>query len=757
MKIRKIAIEEFGKLQDFQMELKDGLHVIYGRNESGKTTLIQYIKAMLYGFNNNKKSISENYRKKYSPWGGTKASGSLYIQDQENTYRIKRTFGERKSDDKIEIIHNTTGESIDLKGFLEPGQLFFGIEAATYEKTLFISQLSSKISQTHNDEIIEHLSNLRNSGELDVSYDKAMKQLESHKKSIVNTNRAPGRLDRLKEEYDKVIIQKHRIEDMKEAWEEREAPDIHVIQSEIDNLEGSNFENLQEEFSLIKDNLAKLKGIYEIIEDKKIEEKAIREEYQDILSKSGFFYFDNKEAGNDLKSLIEKNVWLDTYREKNELHLKVIEEMNLLGHKKSTLEKKWNLEQWQEDIQSVKKLLETEDKLKIEEYRLKKNIRSAKILGPREIGIMAGSVFLALLSILLFDFNVIAIGAGCLFIAISFIFIQNRQNQNINQLRKDIQHLPERIKGTHDSIERILRRYDANNVEGLTKRFYDFQSEIREIEGIIKEKGSQCFYYEKLEYEKLIHEAEEATHQILEKYESQSIDELKERIEDLQASGSRKLRLEEIIQHRSIATEKLMATMEETTNKVVLSIGQYYDRLLIQLEDEMDLLRNKMDLYEKELRATTKAIEVLEKSFFQFHMSFSSNLNERSNKILKLITRKNYSGILVSKDFDVKIAHDDIHEVRSIDYYSNGTWDQIYFSIRMGIFELLRERINKSLPLLLDDAFVQYDDERLQGVLDYLVEYGKENQILLLTCQKREVEYLMQKQYADVNIVELPS
>ena len=46
------------------------------------------------------------------------------------------------------------------------------------------------------------------------------------------------------------------------------------------------------------------------------------------------------------------------------------------------------------------------------------------------------------------------------------------------------------------------------------------------------------------------------------------------------------------------------------------------------------------------------------------------------------------------------------------------------------------------MPLILDDALLSFDDERLHAALDYLLEESKHRQILLFTCQKREGAYL---------------
>ena len=55
MKIKKIKINSYGKLKEKEINFKDGINLIYGQNEAGKSTLIKFIINSLYGISKNKK------------------------------------------------------------------------------------------------------------------------------------------------------------------------------------------------------------------------------------------------------------------------------------------------------------------------------------------------------------------------------------------------------------------------------------------------------------------------------------------------------------------------------------------------------------------------------------------------------------------------------------------------------------------------------------------------------------------------------
>ena len=72
---------------------------------------------------------------------------------------------------------------------------------------------------------------------------------------------------------------------------------------------------------------------------------------------------------------------------------------------------------------------------------------------------------------------------------------------------------------------------------------------------------------------------------------------------------------------------------------------------------------------------------------------------------------------------------------------SIGTIDQLYLSLRLSMLEDLSE---EKMPIMLDEAFAYYDDERLENILKYLNEKTNNHQIIIFTCTKRE-EKLLEK------------
>ena len=80
MKINKIYINAFGGLKDLTLDLSDGLNVVFGENEQGKTTLLEFIKAMFYGTGKKTQNIGSSTRIKYAPMDGSQSAVRIFFE-----------------------------------------------------------------------------------------------------------------------------------------------------------------------------------------------------------------------------------------------------------------------------------------------------------------------------------------------------------------------------------------------------------------------------------------------------------------------------------------------------------------------------------------------------------------------------------------------------------------------------------------------------------------------------------------------------
>ena len=154
MKIKTIYIENFGKLKNFKLDLKPGLNIIYGSNESGKTTVMNFIKMMFYGTAGKSSDINKNMRKKYAPWDGAPMSGYIEFESGGQDFRIEREFGNSNISDNISIWNLSTGSSEAVSCKYDAGERFIGMSLSAFEKSVFIGDVSSVVNGTDKEDEI---------------------------------------------------------------------------------------------------------------------------------------------------------------------------------------------------------------------------------------------------------------------------------------------------------------------------------------------------------------------------------------------------------------------------------------------------------------------------------------------------------------------------------------------------------------------------------------------------------------------------
>ena len=150
MNINKIKINSFGKLKEKEINLKNGINIIYGKNESGKSTLLKFIINTFYGISKNKKGKEYSDFEKYLPWSGEEFSGKIeYELNNKNKYEIYRDF--KKKNPKI---FNDNMEDISKEFNIDKtkGNQFFyeqtGVDEELFLSTLVVGQTETKLRKT---------------------------------------------------------------------------------------------------------------------------------------------------------------------------------------------------------------------------------------------------------------------------------------------------------------------------------------------------------------------------------------------------------------------------------------------------------------------------------------------------------------------------------------------------------------------------------------------------------------------------------
>lgn len=270
MKINKIKINNFGNLSDKNIEFKK-FNIIYGKNESGKSTLQSYIVSSLYGIQKNKNGKAMSDFEKYEPWNGGEFSGTInYALDNGEEYNVFRNF----KNNKVELT-DATGKDVSDKYSIDKklGNNFFteqvNLDRSLVETTAFAEQKGIEISQDSQNVLIQKIANLAESGDEDVSYKKAESNIKKMITEKVGTNQTSER---------PINIAKKNID-----LYENKIKEIESITSKKFELETTRNE-IADQLNEEKNNEKQFEDIKEAVDYNNQEEAKIKP-YEDMLAK----------------------------------------------------------------------------------------------------------------------------------------------------------------------------------------------------------------------------------------------------------------------------------------------------------------------------------------------------------------------------------------------------------------------------------------------------------------------------------------
>ncbi len=190
MRITEINITDFGCFSDKRLTPSAGMNIIYGENESGKSTLLLFIKFMLYGLG--RRSSSNTDRERSVSWSGRSAAGSMTLECESGSYRIERRFSAntRGGSEALNVIRLPDGESVPLD--CEPGEYFFGVGKEVFESTACVSQM--RAADINGEKTATGIQNLLSSADESVDTADVLKKLDGVRVGYRHKNRAGGSL-----------------------------------------------------------------------------------------------------------------------------------------------------------------------------------------------------------------------------------------------------------------------------------------------------------------------------------------------------------------------------------------------------------------------------------------------------------------------------------------------------------------------------------------------------------------------------------
>ena len=753
MKINSIYISAFGGIKNLEISLKEGFNLIYGENEQGKTTLMNFIKMMFYGSGRTSSQIYKNIRKKYTPWDNSSPAGSITFEHSGVNYRLEREFSCSDSKDKVTLFNLDLGtrQSADA----QPGLSFFDLSPAAFERSVFIGQLGFQDSNPEAEgELNAKLSNLALTGDTDISFETVNARLEKAKNLLMSKSGKTGEYDKNLKAYQNLNERITRTKQIHEIYEEK-TKEISLAEEKI--------RELTKEYIEIKEKISSENDIrnaqkYQALLDAKAE--------LDQINKSCLLADGTPVDENYLRSV---NLCISKYEislnklENKKQEIKLLEE-NL--NPNTTTDGKEQIDLLEKEISELEQNLEdAKNQLQNCQNQPEQKVKS------NALGFILGIGFLIIGLITLFTIlQTSIIYAISFLLGIGFIifgFISKKQenlnntnnektlnekilslNNNINEISNEILLKKIRIEGIKAALN--TNAVTAEQQQATLKNLYEqkqkINDEVNENFNILKTQALKYkkfnniedlkWYLEDLsEFIQVQKEKKQQLNFLLNDLNGISYEDAKEKLEAVKEKSSDTQLDFDALKNRldflgeTITEGKTRISAQKAKAKAEIDSAEDLSQLEIQLKVLSDTINEQKAF----CNAIDIAIENLTESFAKVRSSFGSVLEQKSAEIFKGITGGKYIGVNLTKSFDIGVSIKDSFGSKELDYLSSGTVDQAYLSLKLALIQLMCQD-SEHLPIFLDDVLTQYDDKRAKLATQYLKEFSKNYQSVMFTC-----------------------
>lgn len=762
MKIKKIYISAFGGLKDFTLELNDGLNVVYGNNEDGKSTVAAFIKAMFFGTGRSTKNLAESPRQKYTPWSGDTPAGRIYFENNNKNYCLEREFKKSDSTDRILLTDLDSGKPIEIGESV--GKQFFGVSSAAFERSLFIGNGDFIKDDAAASEINGKLSNIAVTGNEDVSYKKIEKNILSARTKLISKNGKSGSYNEDLQRLDELNARlKKADEDAKEKLRLNEEETVKRVEFEKLNKEYNKLKAMRDseqdfknremltEFLDTKRSLDKLNETLTLKDGTVINEN-FAQKIEFCLNKYNTSADRIAQIEQDIES-IKANVDLQGKIAPEQAKEKID---NLNGEIEKLRQEKSDFEK--EELSLNAKITDCEQKLNYEQNRKKAFNPVFLILG---IVFAAVSGAAAVMSSTVGA--VLGVAAAITFFVLAFV-IRPKNTSGISNAQSELTVLTTRLADIKAQKNSTVEK--TNNINADINKL----SSVLQADSAVKQQLSQKTELLQAEQQKaenakselldsvsslgsidntedvknILNKLKQKTEQQKElklklKTESQFLgnidyDEAQKKLDSLQDTDALKgidfvkvrADFDKISEEKSISKDGL--TEIETRLKTSFRNSENPE----EIRREMLSLKEKSDSKKAFCDAADLATTVLEESFYELRRGYGSELEKLTHNIFAELTDGRYNSVNVSDTLDISVEQTGVFGTRELGFLSLGTTHQAYLSLRLAIAKLISP--DNSLPVFLDDSLAQYDDKRCEHAIKFLQKYCLNGQGILFTC-----------------------
>ena len=698
----------FGKLEHETLTFQPGLNVIHAPNEWGKSTWCAFLVSMLYGIetrvHTTKTALADKER--YAPWSGAPMAGRIDLNWNGKDITIERSSKGRSVFGVFRAYETDTGLDIPELTATNCGQMLLGVEKSVFLRAGFLKLTDLPVTQ--DESLRRRLNAIVTTGDESGTADTLGQKLKDLKNRC-RLNRSTGLL-----------------------------PQAEAQQKSLQNTLNEH-RQLQRQSESLQQRLKELDAHHEaLLNHKAALQYAANQTYQEKLAAAEYALAAAKSKEQELRHSCQGCPSADE-AERTLLRLRQLRDRKDSAHLEIQM------------LPPAPQAPEVPAPFRgiDPDTAIAQAQSNTQIYHDSDIAKPFPWYCVLLFAVgagLFFPAHWLFKMAGCLLIAVgAFLLFRYKQDQH----RRD------------NILQSLLHRYQPLPPDQWVDAAYQYAQSQKDYEASVSQYQSQR---KGLEQSMAL-----LTQQISEVTDGRSLAEaeqhyhaIRERWTALAETAKERSRANDLVLAlRSAHKEALPPQFEDTmtyteaeTARLLSDCTYEQTRLRQQLghcQGQMESLGQESALT-RQLEAVTQRIHNLEMTYNALEIAqntlltasnelqrrFAPRISQRAQELFSKLTAGRYTRLTLGEDLSIHAGTAEESTLHSALWRSEGTVDQLYLALRLAV----AEELTPDAPLVLDDALVRFDDQRLKEALDVLMEETETKQVILFSCQTREQNIL---------------
>lgn len=684
MKINTLTIKGFKKFADKSLKFTDGLNVIRGQNEQGKSTIAEALLLALFG---DPTKHSEKFKQKYTNW---QSPGDIVISMEFEGEAGRQILTKDFSNNKFTLSDGQNKAIVDNYKAWAP-KFFdeFGIHSPDlYKSTAFFS--NTDLTKVHEVASLGEAIKQAIVGIGGVKLKDAMKKLDAGllelNKGLVAASKTPG------------VIKHLRV-----RLQQKEA-ELQQVRGEVDRLKKA-IEEKKSSGSQEEEITSQIKALEEQLKNYD-ELKAAEKEIAALTEKSAALERDIQETKRIQSELLSKQKEVEAY----DRFVKV------------------DLDKFEGQLSAIK----------LERDRVEQSLDSAENVdvekpkfGLPNIAILVGGVMLGILLAVLWNVIVgmIIAVAGAVGSMAYYGLQWSGYTIRLSKVQAQAKNRSAEIKKKFDELDemesKMLAKVGVSSIEEFAAGRAKYESvklgvnELNEsLKGYLAGRTLRDMEKEQLEL-------------FTKKKEIEST-KLTDKVRGAKMNENEYYRKRSDLDMLRLDLRDITAAKGASTARVEDAEVSVDD--VARLEEDIGGIKEELMYYERKARVLALAKKGIETARDEMVGSSKEFIEKGVEQGLSVITNGKYSDVRVDENLEMQVFSSEKDDwVVPGEVLSRGTIDQVYLCFRLALLEIVAE--NKPIPMVLDDPFLTFDEERLASTQKLLDTWAKKHQIFLFTTR----------------------